>query len=108
MSSLRQIAGQLSVDVGRLNVSRSVNGINLNRLRDFANPEASPFALYILGNAQFETEPRVALLNGVNVEELLQNAWLADENVQLTGSGGYVDQVQMDNAITLGVSDGFE
>lgn len=80
-----------------------MNDVNLNRLRDFASAEPE-FALHILGGAEFETEPHVALLNGVNVAELLQTAWLADENVLLTGSGVYVDQAMVDNGITVAVS----
>jgi hypothetical protein len=36
---------------------------------------------FILGNAEFRVQPIIESINGVNVDEVFQNAWFTHDNV---------------------------
>lgn len=106
LPGLQQIAGNLRV-AGRLEVGRSANGVNVRRVCDLVATEVSQFPLQVLGAAAFASEPHVVLLNGANVERLLQTVWLTDEAAVLSSADeAFIAQAHIADAagIQLGVS----
>lgn len=102
---MQHIAGNLNVN-GRLQILRTVNGLQPQRLCEFCGQSAdkapSEYALHVLGDAEFEeAEPFVGQLNGWQLNDLLPNVWMTNEpNAVLTGGGS----IQMANVeVTHGI-----
>jgi hypothetical protein len=83
-----------------------LNGFDKELIMDLVGSERERSAnLNIFGNAVFEVEPNLRLINGLDVEELAGNTWLSNEDVVLTGNNIFFqDPVRFDGNLSSQVS----
>lgn len=70
-----------------LNIKSTLNDVDYKRLSEFANPMSTePKNLRIASMANFIVQPVFDNINGINVDELYDNSWIADRSTTLKGN----------------------
>lgn len=106
---------------GKITVEGKINSIDYNIACDLLSPNASPYGLILqrnaiiffvynkftvsnfTGDANFDHVPQIENLNGQNVNQLYNEAWLSNKNGELTGMPRF-SHVEFSKPIEIKVS----
>lgn len=83
-----EIDGHLTATKG-LQIEETLNGLPYHKLNEFSlhsKEGTEPKVLKVLGSVNFLAHPSFENVNGVNVDELYETAWLAHHSTVLKGN----------------------
>uniref|UniRef100_A0A336MVZ6 CSON007096 protein n=1 Tax=Culicoides sonorensis TaxID=179676 RepID=A0A336MVZ6_CULSO len=66
-------------------IHETLNGLNYQKLIEFTS-NTTPMNVKILGVTNFLTQPVFKTINGIDIDELYEHAWLSHRNVVLKGT----------------------
>ncbi|XP_063696003.1 uncharacterized protein LOC134827336 [Culicoides brevitarsis] len=96
-----------SISVTDLTVQDTLNGVNYQKLVEFATNDA-PMNVHVLGQINFLSQPVFKTINGIDIDELYEHAWLANRNAVLKATYYLENTEFVHNIISTGFVNDFD
>lgn len=96
------IVKYLTVDQGGIHVNETLNDVRVHHFNDYLNLENQN--LIIEDSVKFLQETKFDYLNDYQMDDFLNNMWISEEDVELTGQFNFQGDTFIENIINTSVS----
>ncbi|XP_072746368.1 uncharacterized protein [Anoplolepis gracilipes] len=98
--NLSHLDTHLNFQSKRISTTLKTDGINVPQTFGYVANDI-PSTFIIQGSAKFSTEPAVQNIQDVNLKQLYENIWMANENTVLSGSNMNLKNITLNADVTI-------